>query len=153
MKGVGRDRIVARTVYSDRSADPYLRRPEREITAERGARAVSEAPDRRQRRVMVGDDGREEFRRKIGSSRFRDEGTSVATQHVLQVILSMKELRCASGGQEPVSFEHADAAGDDPEESHTKDGGSGSPARDHSKNPSIQPARAIMAAAIAAHNA
>jgi hypothetical protein len=78
---------------------------------------------------MVGDDSREEFRRKIGLSRFRDEGTSVSTQHVLEVVLSMKELRCARDGQEPVSFEHADAVGDDPEECQTKDSGSGPPAQ------------------------
>jgi hypothetical protein len=41
----------------------------------------------------------------------------------------MKELRCASDGQEPVGFEHAGAVGDDPEERQTKDGGSGPPAR------------------------
>lgn len=129
MKRARREGIVACTVYSDRSADPHLRRPERQITAERGARAVGEAPDRRKRRVMVGNDSREEFRRKIGVSRCRDEGTSMPAQHVLQVVLSMKELRCASRGQEPVSCDHADAVGDDPEECHTKDNGSGPPAQ------------------------
>jgi hypothetical protein len=129
MKRVGRDGVVARTVYSDRSADPYLRRPERQITTERGARAVSEAPDGRERRVMVGDDGGEEFRRKVVLSRCRDEGTSVSPQEVLQVVLSLKELRCTRRGQEPVSFEQADAVGDDPEECQTKDGGSGPPAQ------------------------
>jgi hypothetical protein len=129
MERAVRDGIVARTVYANRSADPYLRGPERHITAERGARAVSEASDCRKRRVMVRYDSREEFRRKIGSSCFRYEGTSVSTQHVIQAVLSMKELHCASGGREPVSFEHADAVGDDPEEYQTKDSGSGPPAQ------------------------
>jgi hypothetical protein len=76
---------------------------------------------------MVGYDSREEFRRKIGSFRFHYEGTSVSTQHVLKFVLSMKELRGASGGQEPVSFEHADAVGDGPEEYQTEESGSGPP--------------------------
>ena len=78
---------------------------------------------------MVGDDSREEFRRKIGSFRFRYEGASVSTQHVLQVVLSLQEFRCASGGQEPVRFEHADAVGDDPEQYQTEDSGSDPPAQ------------------------
>jgi hypothetical protein len=78
---------------------------------------------------MVRYDSREKFRRKIGLFCFRYEGTSGSTQHVLQVVLSMKEFRCASGGQEHVSFEHADAVGDDPEEYQTKDSGSGPPAQ------------------------
>ena len=76
---------------------------------------------------MVGDDRREEFRRKIGSFRFHDEGTLVSTQHVLEFGLSMKELRGAGGGQERVSFEHADAVGDGPDEYQTNDRSSGPP--------------------------
>jgi hypothetical protein len=76
---------------------------------------------------MVGYDSREEFRRQIGLCRFHDEGTSVSTQHVLEFGLAMKELRGAGGGQERVSFEHADAVGDGPEEYQSKDSSSGPP--------------------------